>query len=109
MAENPRTGRAVSPPSVIRFGPFKLDLRSAELHKNDLRIRLQDQLFQVLCLLLERPGEIVLREEIRQKLWNGNTAVEFDHSINTAVKRLRDTLRDSAEQPRYIETLPKRG
>jgi DNA-binding winged helix-turn-helix (wHTH) protein/cephalosporin-C deacetylase-like acetyl esterase len=109
MAQKSRTDRAPSAPAVVRFGPFELDLRSAELRRNDLRIRLQDQPFQILLLLLERPGEVVLREEIRQKLWPNNTVVEFDHSINAAVKRLRDVLRDSAEEPRYIETLPKRG
>jgi eukaryotic-like serine/threonine-protein kinase len=95
--------------SVVRFGPFELDLRSAELRKNDLRIRLQDQPFQILVALLERPGEVVLREEIRKKLWPDDTVVEFDHSINAAVKRLRDVLRESAEKPRYIETLARRG
>ena len=82
----------------IRFGPFELDLRSAELRKNDLKIRLQDQPFQILVALLERPGEVVLREEIRMKLWPDDTVVEFDHSINAAVKRLRDALRESAEK-----------
>jgi DNA-binding winged helix-turn-helix (wHTH) protein len=79
------------------------------LRKNDLKIRLQEQPFQILIALLDRPGEIVLREEIRQKLWPNDTVVEFDHSINAAVKRLRDALCDSAEKPRYIETLARRG
>src|SRR3954470_9360432 len=96
-------------PSVIRFGPYELDLRSAELLKNDVRIRLQDQPFQVLLALLERPGEVVLREEIRRRLWPDDTIVEFDHGINAAVKRLRDVLCESAEKPRYIETLARRG
>ena len=73
------------------------------------RIRLQDQSFQILLMLLDRPGEVVLREEIRQKLWPNNTIVEFDHSINAAIKRLRNALGESAEEPRYIETLAKRG
>jgi eukaryotic-like serine/threonine-protein kinase len=98
-----------SQPSRIRFGPFELDVRAAELHKAGLKIRVQDQPFQILRMLLDRPGEVVLRDEIRDKLWPNGTIVEFDHSINAAVKRLRDALRDSAEKPRYIETLAKRG
>src|SRR6185312_8241344 len=88
---------------------YVLDLRSAELCKNDFRIRLQEQPFQILVALLERPGEVVLREEIRQRLWPDETVVEFDHSINAAVKRLRDALLDSAEKPRYVETLARSG
>ena len=91
------------------FGPYELDLRSAELRKNDLKIRLQEQPFLILVALLERPGEVVLREEIRQKLWPGDIVVEFDHSINAAVKRLRDALCESVEKPRYIETLARKG
>jgi DNA-binding winged helix-turn-helix (wHTH) protein len=94
---------------TIRFGPFELDLRAGELRKGDARIRLPDQPFQVLLMLLERPGDVVLREEIRNKLWPGSTVVEFDHSINAAVRRLRDALRESADKPRYLETLPRRG
>lgn len=97
------------PSSDIRFGPFDLNVRAGELRKEGLRIRLQDQPFQILRMLLERPGETVLREEIRDKLWPDGTVVEFDHSINAAVKRLRDALSDSAENPRYIETLARRG
>jgi DNA-binding winged helix-turn-helix (wHTH) protein len=107
--EEPKTSRASSARSVVRFGPYELDLRSAELRKKDRKIRLQDQPFQILVALLERPGELVLREEIRKKLWPDDTVVEFDHSINAAVKRLRDVLRESAEKPRYIETLARRG
>jgi formylglycine-generating enzyme required for sulfatase activity/DNA-binding winged helix-turn-helix (wHTH) protein len=95
--------------STIRFGPYELDLRAAELRKGSTRIRLQTQPFQILVALLERPGEVVLREEIRKRLWPENTVVEFDHSINAAVKRLRDALLDSADKPRYVETMPKRG
>jgi DNA-binding winged helix-turn-helix (wHTH) protein len=98
-----------SPAANIRFGPFELDLRAAELRKEGLRIRLQDQPFQILRMLLEHPGRVVLREEIRDKLWPNDTVVEFDHSINAAVKRLRDVLAESADKPRYIETLPRRG
>jgi TolB-like protein len=95
--------------SAVRFGAFELDLRAGELRRYGHRIRLQEQPFQILVELLERPGEVVLREEIREKLWPNNTVVEFDHSINAAVKRLREALQDSAENPRYIETLPRRG
>ncbi|HEX7361549.1 MAG TPA: protein kinase [Bryobacteraceae bacterium] len=94
---------------MIRFGAFEVDLRAGELVKNGRRIRMQEQPFQILRLLLERPGELVLREEIREKLWPNDTAVEFDQSINAAIKRLRDELHDSAGKPRYIETLPRRG
>ncbi len=101
--------RSSNPGGAIRFGPFELDVRAGELRKREARIRLPDQPFQVLLMLLERPGEVVLREEIRGKLWPGSTIVEFDHSINAAVRRLRDALRESADKPRYVETLPRRG
>src|SRR5436190_14907543 len=107
--QEPRRNGNAPLPSVIHFGPYELNLRSAELLKDDLRIRLQDQPFQVLIALLERPGEVVLREEIRKRLWPDDTVVEFDHGINAAVKRLRDVLCESAEKPRYIETLARRG
>jgi DNA-binding winged helix-turn-helix (wHTH) protein/Tol biopolymer transport system component len=93
----------------VCFGPFELDLRGGELRKKGRRIRLQDQPFQILRMLLECPGEVILREDIRMRLWPDNTVVEFDHSINTAVKRLRDALCDSADQPRYVETVARRG
>ena len=101
--------QASRPARAIRFGPFELDLRAAELRKGAARIRLQTQPFQILVALLEHAGEVVLREEIRTMLWPDNTVVEFDHSINAAVKRLRDVLLDSADRPRYIETVAKRG
>lgn len=106
--EKRRSSKAVPASSSIRFGPYELDLRSAELRKNDLKIRLQEQPFLILVALLERPGELVLREEIRQKLWPDDTVVEFDHGINAAVKRLRDALCESVEKPRYIETLARK-
>ncbi len=109
MEQKAPNGRGISPPSMIRFGAFELDLRAAELRKNGHRIRLQEQPFQILVELLERPGEVVSREEIRQKLWPDNTVVEFDHSINAAVKRLRDVLQESPKSPQYIETLARRG
>jgi len=109
MSEDLLDGQTPSASSVIRFGPYNLDLRCAELRKNQLRIRLQDQSFQILVALLERPGEMVSREEIRHKLWPDGTVVDFDHSINAAVKRLRDALSDSAKKPRYVETVARRG
>ncbi len=92
-----------------RFGPFELDRRSGELLKFGRKIRLQDQPFQILCLLLEQPGEVVTREQLQQKLWPADTYVDFEHGLNNAIKRLREALGDSADKPRYIETLPRRG
>src|ERR1700733_6351470 len=92
-----------------RFGPYELDLRSGELHKHGVRMKLQDQPFQILALLLERPGDVITREELRQTLWPADTFVDFDTGLNSAVKKLRDVLSDSADEPRYIETLPRRG
>jgi cholera toxin transcriptional activator len=94
---------------IARFGVFELDLAAGELRKNGTRLRLQDQPFHVLGLLLERAGDVVTREELRQKLWPADTFVDFDHSLNTAVNKLRETLGDSASSPRYIETLARRG
>jgi Tol biopolymer transport system component/DNA-binding winged helix-turn-helix (wHTH) protein len=92
-----------------RFGSFEMDLRAGELRKHGVRIRLQTQPFQILGMLLRRPGEVVTREELRQALWPDDTFVDFDHGLNNAINRLREALGDSAETPRYIETLPKRG
>lgn len=94
---------------VLRFGVFEVDLAAAELRKSGARVRLQEQPFQILTLLLERPGEIVSREDLRQKLWPADTFVDFDHSLNTAVNKLREALGDSASSPRYVETLARRG
>jgi len=94
---------------ILRFGVFELDLAAGELRKNGAKLRLQEQPFQVLALLLERPGEVVTREEVCQKLWPADTFVDFDHSLNTAVNKLREVLGDSASSPRYIETLARRG
>src|SRR5215471_4022850 len=96
-------------PRILRFGPFELDLRAREMRKHGVRIRLPEQSFQILLMLLDHPGEVVLREEIRLRLWPNNTIVEFDHSINAAIKRLRNALGESAVDPRYVETLAKRG
>jgi eukaryotic-like serine/threonine-protein kinase len=92
-----------------RFGPYEVDLRSGEVHKHGIRLKLQDQPFQVLAILLEHPGEVVTRDELRQKLWPADTFVDFDTGLNSAIKKLRDVLSDSADEPRYIETLPRRG
>jgi len=94
---------------IERFGVFELDLATGELRKNGAKLRLQEQPFQVLALLLERAGDVVTREELRQKLWPADTFVDFDHSLNTAVNKLREVLGDSASSPRYIETLARRG
>ena len=100
---------SISTQTPVRFGTFELDLRSGELRKSGLRIKLQQQPLQVLKLLVERPGEIITREELRQELWPRNTYVDFDRGLNKAVVRLREALGDSAESPRFIETLPRRG
>jgi TolB-like protein/DNA-binding winged helix-turn-helix (wHTH) protein/Flp pilus assembly protein TadD len=92
-----------------RFDAFEVDMRAGEVRKHGIRLKLHRQPFQVLSLLLEHPGDVVTREELRQKLWPGDTFVDFDTGLNSAVKKLRDALCDSAEEPRYIETLPRRG
>jgi len=93
----------------VRFGVFELDLSAGELRKNGAKLRLQGQPFQVLALLLERAGEVVTREELQQKLWPSDTFVDFDHSLNTAINKVREALGDSASSPRYVETLARRG
>jgi len=99
----------VSTSRRLQFGPFEADLHSGELRKNGQRVRLQAQPFQLLVMLLERPGELVTREEIRQKLWSADTFVDFDHSLGTAINKIREVLNDSPAEPRYVETLPRRG
>ena len=99
----------LSKPSIARFAVYEVNLRTGELRKHGNRMRLQEQPFQVLAQLLERPGELVTREELRQKLWPADTFVDFDHSLNTAINKLRETLGDSSSAPRFIETLPRRG
>ena len=94
---------------IVRFGNFEVDLESGELRHKGLRVKLQGQPFQVLAALLERPGKVVTREELRVKLWPADTFVDFDHSLNAAVKRLREALGDSAETPSFIETIARRG
>src|SRR5262249_22289378 len=93
---------------VIRFATFEVDLQAQELHKAGLRLKLSGQPFQVLAILLERPGTVVTREELQKRLWPA-TFVDVDHNLNTAVNRIREVLGDSAESPRFVETLPRRG
>jgi eukaryotic-like serine/threonine-protein kinase len=94
---------------VFRFGTFEADVRAGELRKQGLRIKLQEQPFQVLTVLLRRSGEVVTREELRSQNWPADTFVDFDNSLNTAINKLREALGDSADNPRFIETLPRRG
>jgi DNA-binding winged helix-turn-helix (wHTH) protein len=96
-------------PLVARFDVFEVDLRAGELYKLGRKIKLQVLPFQALVLLLEHPGEVVTREEFVKRLWPGDTFVDFDHSLNTAIKKLRQALGDDNKKPRFIETLPKRG
>ena len=96
-------------PVVTRFDVFEVDLRAGELYKAGRKVRLQVLPFQALALLLERAGEVVTREEFEKKLWPGDTFVDFDHSLNTAIKKLRQALGDDNKKPRFVETLPKRG
>jgi DNA-binding winged helix-turn-helix (wHTH) protein len=96
-------------PLILRFDVFEVDLRACELYKAGRKIKLQVLPFQTLALLLERPGEIVRREELQKKLWSVDTFVDFDHSLNTAIKKLRQALGDNNKKPRFVETLPKRG
>ena len=93
----------------MKFGVFELDVSVGELRKNGSKLRLQEQPFQLLAFLLQRAGQVVTREELRQKLWPSDTFVDFDHSLNTAVNKVREALGDSATSPRYVETLARRG
>ena len=105
MASDPLTGDA----RIFCFGTFEVDMRSSEVRKQGLRIRVQGQPLKVLVVFLERPGEVITREELRQGLWPDNTFVDFEHGLNSALTRLRQALADSAGTPRYIETLPRQG
>lgn len=96
-------------PGRLRFGVFEVDLRGGELRKHGLRIRLQTQPFQVLAMLLEHPGEVVSREELQRMLWPADTFVDFDHGLNKAINKIREALGDSADSPRYVETVARRG
>ena len=101
--------KSVHPAKIFRCGAFEIDLKGFELRKHGLRIKLSDQPFQILAILLEKPVEIVTRDELRERLWPGDTFVDFDHGLNNAVMRLREALGDSSDRPRFIETLPRRG
>ena len=104
MAQSPGASQGVA-----RFGAFEVDLRGGEIRKNGLKIRLQEQPFQILSMLLARPGDVVTRDDIRQKLWAADTFVDFNHGLNNAVNRLREALGDSADNPRFVETVARRG
>src|SRR5438093_4153122 len=95
--------------AILRFGVFEVDVRSGELRKQGVRIKLQEQPFHVLAVLLQRPGEVVTREQLRSENWSADTFVDFHNSLNTAINKLREALGDSADNPRFIETLPRRG
>ena len=96
-------------PAILRFDVYTLNLRTSELYRSDRKIKLQEQPLQILAMLLEHPGELVTREELRQRLWSEDTFVDFEHSLNTAIKKLRRALNDEADSPRFIETLPRHG
>ncbi|MGA8220278.1 MAG: winged helix-turn-helix domain-containing protein [Candidatus Acidiferrales bacterium] len=98
-----------SPAKTARFGNFVADMHTSELRKHGRKIRIARHPFQILAMLLERPGELLMRDEIRSLLWPADTFVDFEHGVNSAVRKLRDALGDSANKPRYIETLPQRG
>jgi|SRR5580693_4912283 hypothetical protein len=102
-------GSAQAPPALVRFDGFEADLRAGELRRNGVRVRLQDLPFRALTLLLSRPGEVITREEFRQALWPADIFVDFEQGISSAVMRLRDALRDSADNPVFIETIERRG
>jgi DNA-binding winged helix-turn-helix (wHTH) protein/Tol biopolymer transport system component len=102
-------GNGAQEPQALHFGIFDVDLRAGELRRNGVRVKLQEQPFHILAQLLERPGDVVTREELRQRLWPADTFVDFDHSLNAAVRRLRDALGDSAENPIFVETVARRG
>src|ERR1700733_9177845 len=95
--------------SLFRFASYELDLQTGVLRKEGIRIRCQEQPLQVLAVLAERPGELVTREELRQRVWPKDTFVDFDHALNTAIKKIRAALNDDADAPRYIETVPRWG
>ena len=99
---------AAQPSHSVRFGTFEVDLQAGELRKNDRKLKLRGQPFQVLAILLERPGGVVTREELQKRLWP-DTFVDVDHNLNTAINKIREVLGDSAETPRFVETLPRRG
>src|SRR5258707_11607656 len=101
--------KSLSPGSVLRFGVFQANVAARELRKHGVRIRLPGQPFCILSILLEKPGEIVTRDEMRRRLWAADTFVDFEHSLNSAIKKLRAALGDTPENSRYIETVPRMG
>src|SRR6201997_2255879 len=94
---------------IIRFSTFEVNIETGELRQRGQKVKLQEQPFQVLAALLERPGEVVSREELRNKLWPADTFVDFDHGLNTAVNKLRESLGDAAANPRFVQTVARRG
>ena len=96
-------------PRYIRFGPFQVDQQRQEVTRNGARLKLQGKVFQVLVALLEKPGEVVTREELRQRLWPADTHVNYDANVNTTVNKLRQVLGDSSDKPLYVETIPRKG
>src|SRR5579863_8589863 len=106
-------GRKMEQPSpprrVVSFGIYQCDLYARELHKNGIRVKLSDQPFRLLAVLLERPGEVVTRQELRERLWPDHAYGDFDDGLNTAINKIRAALDDEAENPRFVETLPRRG
>src|SRR5580698_1967745 len=109
-----RSGRAVMPEPAkngtrYRFGPFELDPAEGKLLRSGVGVKLQDLPFRLLVMLVERPGEIITREDVCKRLWPDNTFVEFDRSLGVAVRKVREALNDDAETPRYLETVPRRG
>src|SRR5579885_2651245 len=106
-----RTEIAPLPKSTLlfRFDPFEVDATAGQLRKHGLKLRLSGQPLEILIMLLEHPGAVVTREEIRQRLWSSETFVDFEHSLNKAINKLRQALSDSSDKPTYIETLPRRG
>ncbi len=96
-------------PRFMRFGPFQVDQQRQEVTKNGVRLKLQGKVYQVLVALLEKPGEVVTREELRQRLWPADTHVNYDANVNTTVNKLRQVLGDSTDKPLYIETIPRKG
>src|ERR1700674_145082 len=101
--------KAEHPHRRLRFGVFEMDFRTGELRKHGMQVRLQKQPFQVLVMLLEHPGEVVTREELQKNLWPADTFVDFDHGLNKTINKIREALGDSAESPRFVETVSRRG
>ena len=101
--------QATNPTDVFRFGIFQLDLKAGELYKAGVRVKLQDQPLRVLALLVSRAGQMVTREELRERVWPGNVYVDFDQGLNNAIKKVREALGDSADNPRFVETVARHG